>query len=160
MILCCVIKWLTVAVACWNDNSTYSHFVIISPDSLLCPRRNLKSKPSACPSISLSFHQSVCLLQIVSQPYLRNYWSKFDELHRNKIKHNEKVCRTQDLGSYAQGQGRVESEVTSSQRSNSCLSHNSETTEANLMQLHRKISIMHTRFRFIRQRSRPQLGHR
>ena len=27
------------------------------------------------------------------------------KLHR-KIKHYEKVCRTQDLGSYAQGQGR------------------------------------------------------
>ena len=26
------------------------------------------------------------------------------KLHR-KIKHNEKVCRLQDLGSYAQGQG-------------------------------------------------------
>ena len=26
------------------------------------------------------------------------------KLHR-KIKHNEKVCHTQDLGSYAQGQG-------------------------------------------------------
>ena len=26
-------------------------------------------------------------------------------LHR-KIKHNEKVCRAHDLGSYAQGQGR------------------------------------------------------
>ena len=27
------------------------------------------------------------------------------KLHR-KIKHNEKVCRAYDLGSYAQGQGR------------------------------------------------------
>ena len=27
------------------------------------------------------------------------------KLHR-KVKHNEKVCRTHDLGSYAQGQGR------------------------------------------------------
>ena len=27
------------------------------------------------------------------------------KLHR-KIKHNEKVCRTYDLGPYAQGQGR------------------------------------------------------
>ena len=26
------------------------------------------------------------------------------KLHR-KVKHNEKVCRAQDLGSYAQGQG-------------------------------------------------------
>ena len=31
-------------------------------------------------------------------------------LHR-KIKHNEKVCRAHDLGSYAQGQGRSQSEV-------------------------------------------------
>ena len=29
------------------------------------------------------------------------------KLHR-KIKHSEKVCRTHDLGSYAQGQGRNE----------------------------------------------------
>ena len=43
-----------------------------------------------------------------------------------------KVCHTHDLGSYAQGQGR-------DQRSKSCLSNNSKTTEANLMKLHRKI---------------------
>ena len=29
------------------------------------------------------------------------------ELHR-KIKHNEKVCGTHDLGSYTQGQGRIQ----------------------------------------------------
>ena len=51
------------------------------------------------------------------------------KLHR-KIKHNEKVCRAHDLGSYAQGQGH---------RSKSCLSYNSKTTEANLTKLHRKI---------------------
>ena len=50
------------------------------------------------------------------------------KLHR-KVKHNEKVCRAHDLGSYAQGD----------QRSKSCLSNNSKTTEANLTKLHRKI---------------------
>ena len=49
------------------------------------------------------------------------------KLHR-KIKHNEKVCCAQDLGSYALDQ-----------RSKSCLSNNSKTTEANLTKLHRKI---------------------
>ena len=41
-------------------------------------------------------------------------------------------CVTHDLGSCAQGQGR-------DQRSKSCLSNNSKTTEANLTKLHRKI---------------------
>ena len=44
------------------------------------------------------------------------------KLHR-KIKHNEKVCRAQGLG----------------QRSKSCLSNNSKTTEANVRKLHGKI---------------------
>ena len=44
------------------------------------------------------------------------------------MKHNEKVCYAQYLGSYAKGQ-----------RSKSCLSNNSKPTEANLMKLHRKI---------------------
>ena len=52
------------------------------------------------------------------------------KLHRN-IKHNEKVCRAHDLGSYAQGQ--------TGQRSKSCLSNNSKITEANWTKLHRKI---------------------
>ena len=51
------------------------------------------------------------------------------KLHR-KIKHSEKVCRAQDLSSYAQGQ-----------RSKSCLSNNSNTVEANLTKLHRKIEL-------------------
>ena len=55
------------------------------------------------------------------------------KLHR-KIKHNEKVCRAHDLGSYAQGQGR--NQVN---RSKSCLSNNSKTAEANLTKLHRNI---------------------
>ena len=49
------------------------------------------------------------------------------KLHR-KIKHNEKVCFSQDLGSYAYGQ-----------RSKLCFSNNSKTTEANLTKLLRKI---------------------
>ena len=44
------------------------------------------------------------------------------------MKHNEKVCHAQYLGSYVLGQ-----------RSKSGLSNNSKTTEANLMKLHRKI---------------------
>ena len=52
------------------------------------------------------------------------------KLHR-KIKHDEKVCRAQVLGSYAQGQGhnRVIGQIRVS-----------ETTKANLMKLHRKIN--------------------
>ena len=55
------------------------------------------------------------------------------KLHR-KIKHNEKVCRTHDLGSYAQGQGH--SQVRGK---NLVLSNNSKTNEANLTEHHRKI---------------------
>ena len=49
------------------------------------------------------------------------------KLHR-KIKHNEKVCCAQDLGSYALGQ-----------RSKWCLNNYSKITEANLTKLHIKI---------------------
>ena len=49
------------------------------------------------------------------------------------MKHNEKVCRAHDLGSYAQGQ------MHQGQRSKLCLSNNSKLTEANLTKLHRKI---------------------
>ena len=55
------------------------------------------------------------------------------KLHR-KIEHNEKVCRAQELGSYAKGQGYNRAKVKLCQ--NSCCSY---TTEANLMKLHRKI---------------------
>ena len=55
------------------------------------------------------------------------------KLHR-KIKHNEKVCRAKDLGSLS-----PRSRSQSGQRSKSCLSNNSKTTEANLTKLHRKI---------------------
>ena len=55
-------------------------------------------------------------------------------LHR-KIKHNEKVCRTHDLGSYSLGQGHNQVE---DQNLVSAI-RNSKTTEANLTKLHRKI---------------------
>ena len=58
------------------------------------------------------------------------------KLHR-EIKHKGKVCRAQDLGSYAQGEGhkRVKVNVFLT----SCLSNNSKTAEAHLIKLHRKI---------------------
>ena len=55
------------------------------------------------------------------------------KLHR-KIEHNEKVCRAQELGSYAQGQGhkKVKGQI--------CLKLCcSQTTAANLMKLNRKM---------------------
>ena len=52
------------------------------------------------------------------------------KLHR-KIKHNEKVCRAHDLGSYSQGQGR--NQVKGQNRVSAI------TTEANLTKLHRNI---------------------
>ena len=52
------------------------------------------------------------------------------KLHR-KIKHNEKVCRAHDIGSYAQGQGRNQV------KGQNLVS--AKTTEANLTKLHRKI---------------------
>ena len=52
------------------------------------------------------------------------------KLHR-KIKHNEKVCRKHDIGSYAQGQGH--NQVRGQNRVSAI------TTEANLTKLHRKI---------------------
>ena len=44
------------------------------------------------------------------------------------------MCRAHDFGSYAQDQGRNQG-----QRSKSCLSNSSKTTEANLTKRHRKI---------------------
>ena len=55
------------------------------------------------------------------------------KLHR-KVKHNEKMCRAHDLGSYAQGQGRNQ---VKGQKI--FLSNYSKITEANLTKLHRKI---------------------
>ena len=55
------------------------------------------------------------------------------KLHR-KIKHNENMCHTHDLGFV-----RPRSRSQSGQRSKSCISNNSKTTEANLMKRHRKI---------------------
>ena len=125
------------------------------------------------------------------------------KLHRN-IEHNEKVCRAQELGLYAQGQGHNQvrghivtrtrlsflcprSRSQSGQRSKSCFSNNSKTTEANLMKLHRNIEhnekvcraqelglyaqgqghsqvrghiVMRTRLSFLCPRSRSQSGQR
>ena len=55
------------------------------------------------------------------------------KLHR-KIKHNEKVCHAQDLGSYAQGQGH--NQVKGQNRVSAITQ---KTTEANLKKLHRNI---------------------
>ena len=55
------------------------------------------------------------------------------KLHR-KIKHNENVCRLQDLDFGSRSQSR--------HRSKSCFSNNSKTTEAKLTKLHRKKNIM------------------
>ena len=59
------------------------------------------------------------------------------KLHR-KIKHNEKVCHTQDLGSYAQGQGH--SQVRGQIVPQKILSNNLQITEVNLLKLHKKIN--------------------
>ena len=79
-------------------------------------------------------------------------------LHR-KIEHNEKVCRAEDLGSYAQGQGRNQ---VKGQNLVSAITQ--KTTEANLMTLHRKIEhnegVSRTKVRFLRPRSRSQSGQR
>ena len=56
------------------------------------------------------------------------------KLHR-KVKHNEKVCRAQELGSYAQGQGRNQV------KGQNLVSAISKTTEANLTKLHRKMEL-------------------
>ena len=55
------------------------------------------------------------------------------KLHR-KIKHNEKVCHAQDLGSLAQGQGH--NQVKGQNRVSAITQ---KTTEANLTKLHRNI---------------------
>ena len=55
------------------------------------------------------------------------------KVHR-KIKHNEKVCRVHDLGSYAQGQG-----CNQVRGQNLVSAITQKTTEANLTKLHRKI---------------------
>ena len=55
------------------------------------------------------------------------------KLHR-KIKHNEKVCLANDLGSYAQGQGRNQA-----RGQNRVSAITQKTTEAHLTKLHRKI---------------------
>ena len=52
-----------------------------------------------------------------------------------KKKHNEKVCRPQNLGFYAQSQGHKQV-----RGQNSVSATNSKTTEANLTKLHKKIN--------------------
>ena len=90
----------------------------------------LKSyRPSVCPSI----RQSVRPLQIVSQRYLINYWSKFDETSQKDKAEWEGLLRTWFRFM------RPRSRSQSGQRSKSFLSNNSKTVEANLMKLHRKI---------------------
>ena len=54
------------------------------------------------------------------------------KLHR-KIKHNKKVCRADDLGSYAQGQGRNQV------KGQNLVPAVTQTAEANSTKLHRKI---------------------
>ena len=55
------------------------------------------------------------------------------KLHR-KIKHNEKVCHAHDFWFLC-----PRSRPQLGQKSKSCLSDNSKTTEANLTKLHRKL---------------------
>ena len=43
-------------------------------------------------------------VKILSQQNLKTTEANLTKLHR-KIEHNEKVCRAQEIGSYAQGQG-------------------------------------------------------
>ena len=43
-------------------------------------------------------------VKILSQQYSKTTETNLTKLHRN-VEHNEKVCRAQELGSYAQGQG-------------------------------------------------------
>ena len=65
----------------------------------LCPRRNFGWHIEIAPSVRLSVTNRV---SAISHKLLKKNLMK---LHR-KIKHNKKVCRAHDLGSYAQGQGR------------------------------------------------------
>ena len=72
-----------------------------------------KSKvPRPKVKVTIRSEVKLCLKLCFSQTAEAN----FMKLHR-KIKHNEKVCQAQDLGSYAKGQG---------QRSKSCLSNNAK----------------------------------
>ena len=47
------------------------------------------------------------------------------------------MCHAEELGSYAQGQGHIRSEVKLCLKS--CLRNNSNTTQANFMKLHKKM---------------------
>ena len=81
------------------------------------------------------------------------------KVHR-KVKHNEKVSRTQELGPYAQGQG-----GNQGQRSNCASNHVlviTSATEENLMKLYRKIKhnqkVCCAQVRSLCPWSRPQSG--
>ena len=70
----------------------------------LCPQRNFGRHIKIAPSVRLSVCPSVRYKSCLSES---SYTTEANlmKLHR-KIKHNEKVCRAHDFGSYAQGQGR------------------------------------------------------
>ena len=53
------------------------------------------------PKVKVTIRSKV---KILSQQYSKTTEANLTKLHR-KIEHNEKVCRAQELGSYAQGQG-------------------------------------------------------
>ena len=53
------------------------------------------------PKVKVAIRSKV---KILSQQYFKTTEANFTKLHR-KIEHNEKVCRAQELGSYAQGEG-------------------------------------------------------
>ena len=82
-------------------NSYRKEFAPIGANSFYAPEETsggiLKSHR---PSVSPSVRYKSCLSDISSTTE-----ANLMKLHR-KIKHNEKVCRAHDLGSYAQGQGR------------------------------------------------------
>ena len=75
--------------------------------------------------------------------------------YHRKIKHNEKVGRAHDFGSYAQSQGR--NQVRGQNRVSAI---NEKTAEANLTKLHRKIEQNKKICRLQRPRSRSQPGQR
>ena len=69
----------------------------------LCPRRNFGWHIKIAPSVHLSDSPSVRYKSCLSD-ISKTTEANLMKLHR-KIKHNERVCRAHDLGSYAQGQG-------------------------------------------------------
>ena len=53
------------------------------------------------PKVKVAIRSEV---KILSQQYPKTTEANLTKLHR-KIEHNKKMCRAQELGSYAQGQG-------------------------------------------------------